>query len=101
MPNLKESIGKTYNLGGIKMVTWKEIIHQIALASGKLTWKIPAPVIAVKIAVLLLDRFQWFPVTKDQLSMLIEGNTVNKHYFLDFDIAPIPFEIDNLSYLNK
>ena len=94
-----DGIGKIYNLGGEKSYTWKEIIHTIALASGKLTWKIPAPIFAIKSISLLLDRFEWFPVTRDQITMLIEGNVVNENYFSEFEIDPISFEEKNLTYL--
>ena len=88
-----------FDLGGPEALTWKEIIHQIALASGKRTWKIPAPVVVIKIAASILDRFKWFPVTCDQLTMLMEGNTVSTNYFDDFSINPIKFSMENLEYL--
>ena len=90
---------KIYNLGGPESLTWKKIIHQIALASKKRTWKIPVPVFAVKIAAKMLDRFEWFPVTRDQLTMLMEGNSVSDNYFNSFSITPRKFEKDNLRYL--
>ena len=49
----------------------------------------------------LLDRFDWFPVTQDQINMLIEGNTVDQNYFEDFNIKAIPFNNDNLKYLKN
>tara|TARA_B100001146_G_C16119016_1_gene407131 strand:- start:62 stop:1009 length:948 start_codon:yes stop_codon:yes gene_type:complete len=93
--------GKIYNLGGPESLTWKEIIHQIALASKKRTWKMPVPVFAVKIAAKMLDRFEWFPVTRDQLIMLLEGNVVSDHYFDEFSITPRKFIKDNLGYLGQ
>ena len=90
-----------FDLGGPKTLTWKEIIHQIALASGKRTWKIPAPVAVIKIAASILDRFKWFPVTRDQLTMLMEGNTVSTNYFDDFSINPRIFSMENLEYLKE
>ena len=90
-----------FDLGGPEALTWKEIIHQIALASGKRTWKIPAPVAVIKIAASILDRFKWFPVTRDQLTMLMEGNTVSTNYFDDFSINPIIFSMENLEYLKE
>ena len=88
-----------FDLGGPEALTWKEIIHQIALASGKRTWKIPAPVVVIKIAASILDRFKWFPVTRDQLTMLMESNTVSANYFDDFSINPRKFNLENLEYL--
>ena len=90
-----------FDLGGPEALTWKEIIHQIALASGKRTWKIPAPVAVIKIAASILDRFKWFPVTRDQLTMLMEGNTVSTNYFDDYSINPIKFSMENLEYLKE
>ena len=96
-----ESIGHTYDLGGMKSHTWKEIIHEVAIANGQLTWKIPVPVFGVRMVAALLDRFEWFPVTRDQITMLIEGNSVDRHYFNDFRIKAIPFKADNLTYLKN
>ena len=90
-----------FDLGGPEALTWEEIIHQIALASGKRTWKIPAPVAVIKIAASILDRFKWFPVTRDQLTMLMEGNTVSTNYFDDYSINPIKFSMENLEYLKE
>ena len=90
-----------FDLGGPEALTWKEIIHQIALASGKRTWKIPAPVVVIKIAASILDRFKWFPVTRDQLTMLMEGNTISTNYFDDFSINPRIFSMENLEYLKE
>ncbi len=95
----EDSFKKIYHLGGSDIITWKKIIHYIASASGKLTWKMPAPVIVPKLIAQLLEHFEWFPVTRDQLTMLLEGNTVEKQYFSDFNIKPIKFEKKNLSYL--
>jgi len=49
----------------------------------------------------LLDRFAWFPITADQLTMLMEGNTCSSKVFEEFDLNPIQFDIDSLQYLNK
>ena len=96
---MDETIGKTYTLGGKKSQTWKEIIQKITISSNKDKWKMPTPIFMVRIVVSLLDSFKWFPITKDQLNMLIEGNTTHEDYFNEFKIEPINFEVDNLSYL--
>ena len=98
---MEDCVGHIYNLGGPETLTWKTIIHNITLASRKKTWKIPAPVYAVKIAAAMLDQFEWFPVTRDQLTMLMEGNTVSENYFDQFLIMPKKFIKDNLGYLSN
>ena len=92
--------GKTIELGGEKEITWKEIIQIIGNAYGKKKWAVPAPLIAVKTVAAMLDRFSWFPVTRDQLTMLVEGNACNStKFFSENDIKPRSFDIENLSYL--
>jgi len=99
--NMENTISKIYEIGGVEKLTWKEIIHKIGLASNKLTWKIPAPVIFIKFIAKFFDRFEWFPITNDQLTMLMEGNIVEDEYFSKFDIDPIEFSDENLDYLRK
>ena len=98
--NLKDSDNNVYNLGGPETLTWRTIIHRIAQASRKKTWALPAPVFAAKMGALMFDKYQWFPVTRDQLTMLIEGNSVKKTYFDQFSISPKYFIKDNLRYLD-
>jgi len=98
---LKESIKKTYSLGG-EAYYWKDIIMTIAKSYGKKKWIVPAPAIAVKIIAAFLGRFSWFPITKDQITMLLEGNVCeSKDYFDKFEIELIPFDTQTLAYLNK
>ena len=92
--------GKTIELGGETELNWKEIIKIISNACGKKKWVLPAPVIAVKTVATIFDRFSWFPVTKDQLTMLVEGNTCEStNYYSENSLKPLPFDINNLSYL--
>ncbi len=70
-----QSIGTTYPLCGPEALRWRDILTRIAQATGKRKYMLPAPVIGVKIAATLFDRFAFFPVTRDQLTMLLEGNT--------------------------
>ena len=99
----KDSIGKTFDLGG-EDLTWKEITKLIAIASDKETKIfIPAPVLPVKIIAGLLDRFSAFPIAKDQLIMLLEGNTCDGTEAFDFfDIKePTKFNLESLNYLKN
>ena len=102
--SLKEekSIGKIFPLGG-KNLTWKEIIKLISVASDKEDKMfIPAPVLPIKMVATILDRFPWFPIAKDQLTMLLEGNTCDgSQAFELFNIKnPVEFNLDSLSYLS-
>ena len=70
----KKFIKKIIELGG-ENITWRNIIKTISKAAGKNKFTVPAPVFAVQAVASLFERFSWFPVTKDQLTMLVQGNT--------------------------
>ena len=96
----EETIGKIYELGGLDNVSWKSMIKTVAKAAGKKKWTIPAPVIAIKALAMLFDRFSWFPVTRAQLTMLMEDNTCNSdELFKLLKIEPKRFGVEALSYL--
>ncbi len=97
----KDTYGKSYQLGGPTAYTWKEIIDIIAAGYGKGKWKIPAPVLPVKILAALLGRYSWFPITKDQLTMLMAGNTCDStQAYEQFGIKATEFNSETVSYLS-
>ena len=90
---------KVYKLGN-GQYNWKEIISTISSAYGKKKMTIPSPVQPIYLVALLLDRFKWFPISCDQLTMLLEGNTCDGSLvFKRYDIKPIEFFSSNLNYL--
>tara|TARA_S200000501_G_scaffold379002_1_gene446057 strand:+ start:227 stop:1153 length:927 start_codon:yes stop_codon:yes gene_type:complete len=95
------TMNKIYELGGLETYSWKEIIKIISNACGKNKLMIPAPVIFVKLIASLFEKYKFFPITKDQISMLMEGNIVEKNYFNEFDIEPIEFNSKSLGYLKN
>jgi len=95
------SPGKIYHVGGSDELTWREIIDTIATAVGKRRkWKIPVPSWGIGAAAAVLGWLPFFPVTRDQITMLMEGNTCDgSNFYRDFDIRPIAFTPENLGYL--
>lgn len=97
---MPETIGRIFTLGGPEALTWKAIVQIIARAAGTTKWAFPAPVMLLKGLAAVLDPYAYFPVTRDQLTMLMEGNTCDGYEaFRIFDIAPTPFDEASLSYL--
>ena len=95
-----ETIGKTIEIGGERKVSWNEIIKSIASATGQNVFMLPAPFFVIFTIAGFLDRFEWFPAGQDQLKDLIKGSVCNSHeLFKKYEIEPIPFNIENLSYL--
>jgi uncharacterized protein YbjT (DUF2867 family) len=97
--NLPSSVGQTYELCGPDAWSWKEILRGIAVAVGKRKLMLPAPVMFIGPVAGIMGRFSWFPVTRDQLTMLLAGNTCAEDGFAPLDIQPRPFTQDTLAYL--
>ena len=99
--NDTSTIGKTYCLGGPENLTWLEMIRRIAEATGRKKWIVPVPVMAMKLAASLFGWLPFFPVTRDQLTMLAEGNTANPEVIESLTgNAPLDFSPRHLDYLN-
>jgi NADH dehydrogenase len=97
-----ETIGHVFQLCGPDRLTWKQILATIASAVGKTKLMVPAPAMGVKAAAALLDRQPWFPITRDQITMLLEGNTCNEPgAFAILGIEPERFDEVSLEYLRR
>ncbi|MEE3302174.1 MAG: NAD(P)H-binding protein [Candidatus Neomarinimicrobiota bacterium] len=90
---------KTYPLGG-EAYYWKDLIKTMAASYGKKKWMIPAPAFGVKMLAFFFERFAWFPITRDQVTMLVESNACDsQEHFDTFEIERIPYNTETLSYL--
>lgn len=95
------TIGKTYNLGGPEALSWTEMIRRVAAATHRKKWIIPVPISMMKLAATFLDWLPFFPATRDQLTMLAEGNTAEPEVIESLtNTAPIAFTPEQLAYLN-
>lgn len=72
--NNKKAFNKIYHLGGPKVYTYKELLDTIAASRGKKIIKIPIPVWLIRVFATLFGWLPQFPITNDQLTMLLEGN---------------------------
>lgn len=95
-----ETIGQTYELCGPEAMTWRQILTTIAAVVGKTKLMLPAPALAIKAVAAVLDGQPWFPITRDQLTMLLEGNTcTDPDGFARLGIEPRRFDEAALGYL--
>ena len=98
----EETIGGCYPLCGPEALPWPEIIRSIAAACGRRKLVLPVPVGPVRLIASIFDRFEFFPVTRDQLTMLLQGNTGDSRAIFGLlGIAPRSFDADGLGYLGK
>ncbi len=94
------SYGRIFPLGGPEALEWREILRIIAAASGRSKLMLPAPVGPVRAVAAMLDRYAWFPVTRPQLQMLLEGNACDgQEAWTLFGIEPTRFAPEALGYL--
>jgi NADH dehydrogenase len=96
----RDAIGRVSAVGGPEAVMWKELLRRIAEATGNSLTAVPVPAWGVRPVASMLDRFEFFPVTRDQLDMLMSGNTCDsRDLFEAYDIEPRRFDGDSLGYL--
>ncbi|RME38486.1 MAG: complex I NDUFA9 subunit family protein, partial [Deltaproteobacteria bacterium] len=91
-----------YHCGGPNSLSYNEILDIIGRVLGKKSVrKLHHPVGLLRPLVGLLEGFSAFPLTRSQMTMLLEGNEVDPTAWAkDFDIDPIPFEEGIRAYLN-
>ena len=96
------TVGQIYTLGGPDILSWPEMIHRVAAATGRKKWILPYPIAIMKIAAALFDWLPFFPVTRDQLTMLAEGNTADPAVIESLTgNSPKAFSLENLGYLDS
>ena len=69
------TIGKIFELAGPEILGWGDMVQRIASATGKSKLMLSMPLWLMKIGATLFDWLPFYPVTRDQLTMLGEGNT--------------------------
>ena len=72
---------KEFDLVGPKEYTYNEFIDSFAKTLGKKNYlKIHIPVPLLKFFATMLDRFKFFPITREQINLLLKGSSI------DYDI---------------
>ena len=100
--SLKDSTtyGETLELGGPEALRWSEMVQRIAEATNRRKVQIPVPVGIMRLAAAALDWLPAFPVTRDQLTMLAQGNVANCDALVSLiKRPPRRFDSHNLAYL--
>jgi uncharacterized protein YbjT (DUF2867 family) len=97
-----QSYGMTYEFGGPDILSYNQILEIMGEVIGmRMVRKIFIPVPFLRLMASLLGRFRSFPLTNDQITMLLEGNfTEDKTFFETFKIAPKSFHEGLREYLH-
>lgn len=93
-----QSFGMTYEFGGPDIFTYDQILDILGESIGrKRVPKLHFPAAILRPMASALGRFRFFPLTIDQITMLLDGNYVeDSTFFKTFRITPKSFR-DGLS----
>jgi uncharacterized protein YbjT (DUF2867 family) len=98
--DMPETIEKTYELCGPDRMSYNQILDTIGRVIGmKHVLKIKNPVILMRLIVPFMEKFPSFPLTTDQMTMLLQGNVCDGTWRNTFKFAPINFEPGIRTYL--
>jgi NADH dehydrogenase len=90
---LEAAKDQTLDVGGPDNVTFDEIMDTLAKVMGKSIVKIHLPVTPLKLATSALQHAPGYPLSNDQITMLLEGGTCDEKPFYDLmGLTPIPLE---------
>lgn len=99
---MPETIGQTYELCGPDRLPYNELLDTIGRVLGKSrVAKIPNPLGIMKLVVPLFQGLPFFPITMDQLLMLVEENICDGSWQQTFGFEPVRFEDGIRAYLGR
>ncbi|WP_224983561.1 SDR family oxidoreductase [Geomonas agri] len=95
-----ETIGQEYDLCGPDRYSYNELLDVIGRVLGKShVAKIKNPLSLMRLVVPFFEGFSFFPITSDQIAMLVQGNTCDGIWRKTFQFEPVNFEPGIRSYL--
>jgi NADH dehydrogenase len=96
------TIGQTIELAGPEVLSWEEIFERITQAAGKSKYVLTMPLSLMRVGATMFDWLPFYPVTRDQLTMLEEGNTASPEGLQQLiGRAPRPMTPESLDYLAR
>jgi uncharacterized protein YbjT (DUF2867 family) len=97
-----ETVGQTYELCGPDRMSYNALIETIGRALGKdKVLKVHNPLGLMRLIVPVMERFSFFPLTSDQLTMLVQGSDCDGSWRKTFTFEPTRFEDGIRRYLSR
>jgi len=98
-----KAAGKTYELGGPRVMSFKEIIELVLSATGRRRFLLPVPMGVAKIQAAFLQLLPSPPLTTDQVKLLQADNVVEPGAldFSELGISPVSAEVMVPTYLSR
>lgn len=98
--DMPETIGRTYELCGNDRMSYEELLDAVAAALGKAPPLKPhLPLALMKLVIPILQNIPLFPITMDQLQMLLEENICDGGWKNVFGFEPRGFKDGISEYL--
>ena len=98
-----ETVGETYELGGPRVMSFREILQYILQTTGRCRPLITLPFSLASLKAMFLEFLPTPPLTRDQVQLLKYDNVVDKdaRTFADLGITPTPIETVVPDYLAR
>ncbi|ABB33357.1 NAD-dependent epimerase/dehydratase [Geobacter metallireducens RCH3] len=95
-----ETVGQAYELCGPDRISYNDLLDTIGRIVGKgHVPKVPNPLGIMKLVVPVMQGFSFFPITMDQITMLVEENICASPWPQVFGFDPECFELGIAKYL--
>lgn len=99
---MPETVGETYELCGPDRLTFLQMLDAVGRALGKNRVRtVRSPLGLMRAVVPFLQKIPAFPLTSDQLQMLVEESICDCAWRKTFDFDPVRFEAGIREYLGK
>ncbi|MBI5575526.1 MAG: complex I NDUFA9 subunit family protein [Deltaproteobacteria bacterium] len=86
-----ETEGRSFDVGGPERLSYNELLDRVAAGKGRRARKVHVPLSILRPVVRRMQRYGKFPLTTDQLEMLLAGNVCDSGPFYSaYDFAPFP-----------
>lgn len=96
---MKEAEGKTFEICGEDRLTYLQVLEEIGSALNSKFVTLKSPTGLMKAIVPVLQKFPAFPLTTDQMTMLLEENICDGRWQEAFRFKPTPFREGIRQYL--
>ncbi|HEY8498009.1 MAG TPA: NAD-dependent epimerase/dehydratase family protein [Limnochordales bacterium] len=91
-PGGAEGGARVYEVGGADVLTYRELLQALAQRIGVRLRLVPVPLSLVRAATRALEGVPGFPLTSQQLALLVRGSTGDTRLFYrHFSVPAVPF----------
>lgn len=95
-----ETSGKTFNICGADRLNYLEIVDTVSKVLGRyFVLKMKNPLVLMQLITPILEKVPFYPVTSDQITMLLEESICDGAWEETFGFKPVRFEEGIRSYL--